>query len=105
MQQPSATVDEVLSVWATEELMERFPQFIWQRDLQSSGLTATSKLACKIGHCIPCWIQGGMTPVCQLTDTDVAHPLKAFARAAKDELMEQMKVKAHQEKLDKPSFH
>ena len=67
---------------------------MWQRDLLAAAMAQTSKLAMKIGHFVPAWIGGGLTPVCQLTDTDIAFVLKAFARKAKEELLTEKKLTA-----------
>jgi len=91
-------MDEVLNVWQIQDMMGRVPQGVWQRDLLAAAMTQVSKLAMKIGHFIPAWIGGGLTPVCQLTDTDIAFVLKAFARKAKDELLTDKKLAAKQQK-------
>ena len=91
MQQPSATVDAVIVGWCMEDLMLRFPQFIFQRDLVSGALSNTAKLSAKIAHAIGCWVGPQMTPVVQLTDTDVAFVTKGFMRRSKDKLVRQMK--------------
>ena len=69
--QPAATMDEVTQVWHIEDLMKEFPQAVHQRDLFSAALTDKSKIAMKLAHHLPHWIAGGMTPVLQLTDTDI----------------------------------
>ncbi len=95
-QQPSANSDEVLNVWLVQDMMKRFPQGVWQKDLLASAMTPTVKLAYKIGQFLISWVLGGLTPVCQLTDTDIAFILKAFAVAAKDELVKEKVVAAKQ---------
>ena len=97
-QQPAATMDEVLNVWQIQDMMGRVPQGVWQPDLLAAAMTPTSKLAMKIGQFLPAWIGGGLTPVCQLTDIDIAFILKAFARKAKDELLLEKKLAAKQQK-------
>ena len=94
MQQPSATVDEVIIGWGMQDLMLRFSQFVCQRDLVSGALSTTSKIAAKIAHCISCWIGPGMTPVCQLTDTDIAFTLKSFLNRSRLKLIRAMKQRA-----------
>ena len=91
-------MDEVLNVWQTQDMRGRVPQGVWQRDLLSAAMTPISKLAMKVGQFIPAWIGGGLTPVCQLTDTDIAFILKAFARKAKEELLLEKKLAAKQQK-------
>jgi hypothetical protein len=97
-QQPAANMDEVLNVWQIQDMMGRVPQGVWQKDLLAAAMTPTSKLAMKIGQFVPAWIGGGLTPVCQLTDTDIAFVLKAFARKAKEELLSDKKLAAKQQK-------
>ena len=97
-QQPAANMDEVLNVWQIQDMMGRVPQGVWQRDLLAAAMTPTSKIAMKIGQFVPAWIGGGLTPVCQLTDTDIAFVLKAFARKAKEELLSDKKLAAKQQK-------
>jgi len=103
MQQPSATVDEVIVGWCMEDLMTRFPQFVLQRDLVAGALSNSAKLAAKIAHAICSWIGPQMTPVAQLTDTDVAFILKSFMKRSKDRLIQQMKKRA-QQSMDEVSF-
>ena len=67
MQQPSATVDEVIAGWSMEDLAGRFPWCILQRDSLSGALTPGARLAAHLGQIICCWISPGMTPVVQLT--------------------------------------
>ena len=43
---------------------------------------------------IPTWIASKMTPVLQLTDTDLAFPCKRAAQVAKEELARQMRAAA-----------
>lgn len=40
---------------------------------------------------VPCWVAPGMTPVVQLTDTDVAFPLKRKIDKFKKEIVSQFK--------------
>ena len=39
MQQPSATVDEIITAWNLEDLASRFPATVLQRDPQSGALS------------------------------------------------------------------
>ena len=87
MQQPSATVDEIIYGRCMQDIMLRFPQMVLQRDLVSGALSDRAKLACKIAQAIPCWIGPGMTPATQVTDTDLAYPFKAFARKSKEKVV------------------
>ena len=76
MQQPAATTDEIIVGWSMEDLGQRFPASVMQRDLVSGALSSRAKLAAYLQQVIPCWIGPGMTPVVQVTDTDIAYPLK-----------------------------
>ena len=104
MQQPSAVADEIICTWGIEDMMTRCPQGVWQRDLLGASMTDVTKVAMKIGHFLPSWIAAGMTPVCQLTDTDIAHPLKGFARRAMEDLKEEMKAACHQAGAEQVKF-
>ena len=46
---------------------------------------------------MPAWIWGKMTPVLQITDTDVAHHLKRFANEAQHNLRRELREKARAE--------
>lgn len=103
-QQPAAYMDEITTVWAIEDLAQRCPQAVHQRDLFAAALGDTCKKAMQLTQVIPSWIASKMTPVLQLTDTDVAYPLKAAAVRAKGVLSRQMRqiAEAHKERV---SFH
>ena len=88
------TIDEVIVGWCMEDLLNRFPQVVLQRDLVSGALSNTAKFSAKIAHVVCCWIGPQMTPVVQVTDTDVAFVLKGFMRRSKDNLVRQMKDRA-----------
>ena len=78
MQQPAATFDEVIVAWDLEDMNKRFPAIVLQRDLQSGALSCRSRMAALLLNIVCCWISPGMTPVCQLTDTDFAKLFKDF---------------------------
>ena len=82
-QQPSANQDEVTMHWLQDYMMKKVTQGVWQRDLLAVSMTPTNKLGLKVAQVLPCWVLGDLTPVCQLTDTDIAFMLKAFARQDK----------------------
>ena len=103
MQQPAAYMDEITTVWAIEDLAERVPQAVHQRDLFSAALGDTAKKAMQLSHHIPSWIASKMTPVLQLTDTDFAFPCKRAAAAAKNHLGREMRTAAQKEGV-KASF-
>ncbi len=91
MQQPSATCDEIIVGWSMEDLGKRFPACVLQRDLVSGALSDNAKLAAYLQQVIPCWIGPGMTPVVQVTDTDVAFPLKRIIERKKVEISQEFK--------------
>jgi hypothetical protein len=91
MQQPSATCDEIIVGWSMEDLGKRFPATVLQRDLVSGALSDNAKLAAYLQQVVPCWIGPGMTPVVQVTDTDVAFPLKKIIERKKVEISQEFK--------------
>ena len=68
MQQPSATVDEIIVGWGLEDLSERFPQVVLQRDLLSGALSSRARVACYLLQILECWVGPGMTAVLQVRD-------------------------------------
>ena len=91
MQQPSATVDEIITAWNLEDLASRFPAIVLQRDLQSGALSCRARMAACLLHVLCCWIAPGMTPVTQLTDTDFAKKFKEFLAYFKVEVARELK--------------
>ena len=94
MQQPSATLDEIITGWSLEDLAGRFPCCILQRDLLSGALTGRARLAAHLGQIVCCWISPGMTPVVQITDTHIAFMLKRKIAKYKTVLLRSMRAKA-----------
>jgi len=85
--QPAGFVDGVVVSWVVEELAEEFPQAIHLRDSYAAGASESCKTASYLGHQLRCTIAGKMTPVLQVSDTDVAAPLKAAAERIKQEML------------------
>jgi hypothetical protein len=104
MQQPAAYMDEITTAWAIRDLGQRCPGAVHQRDLFASALGDTAKKAMQLTQVIPTWIASKMTPVLQLTDTDIAFPLKAAANRAKASLSRTMRAAAEASK-QRASFH
>ena len=100
MQQPAATVDEIIVGWEIEELGKRFPAAVLQRDLLSGALSGRAKMAAVLQHIICCWIAPGMTPVVQLTDTDFSFIFKRRLEQAKLEVVKLLKEQAIKEGRD-----
>ena len=94
MQQPAATFDEVIVSWDLEDLNKRFPAILLQRDLQSGALSCRSRMAALLLNIVCCWISPGMTPVCQLTDTDFAKTFKDFLNFFKNQMAKTLKEEA-----------
>lgn len=97
MQQPSATADEIIVGWGLEDLGKRFPAAVLQRDLVSGALSSRARMAALMQQIVCCWIGPGMTPVTQVTDTDVAYPLKMKIRKFKSSLSQELKTLALKE--------
>ena len=97
VQQPSATADEVIVGWSMEDLSLRFPAVLLQRDLVSGALSSRARMAAHLSQVICCWVGPGMTPVVQITDTDVAFPLKAKIKKVKQIFEQSAKVQALKE--------
>ena len=86
MQQPRATVDEIIAAWEVEDLARRFPCVVLQRDFQSGALSCRARAACFALHILTSCVGPGMAPVVQLTDTDFSYPFKQELESAKWEL-------------------
>ena len=65
-----------------------------QRDLFSAALWGTAKKAMQLSQTLPSWIASKMTPCLQLTDTDIAFPLKRAAAAEKSKLARERRTAA-----------
>ena len=100
MQQPSATCNEIITGWGLEDLGQRFPAAVLQRDLVSGALSDRARMAAFVQQIICCWVAPGMTPVVQLTDTDIAFPLKRKLDAEKVKLSQEFKTAAIKEGRD-----
>ena len=96
-QQPAGYVDTIIFTWRQEELMELFPQSVWQRDLFAAALTDTSRKSMCYSQSIPCWVASQMTAVLQITDTDIAFLLKRFAAKTKQLVISWLKLKAKED--------
>ncbi len=94
MSQPSAFVDSVIFHWNQIELSKHVVQSVSQRDLFGGALSPTAKASCATGQCLSSWIQGSMTAVLQLTDTDFSFSFKSSARSVMSKLRKEMKLKA-----------
>ena len=87
--------------WGLEDLGGRFPAAVLQRDLVSGALGARARQAAYLSQILPCWIGPGMTPVTQVTDTDVAFPLKRKIEKFKTEITQTFKELAIKESRDR----
>ena len=93
-QQPSGFADGVIVSWITEKSAERVPQAIHQRDLFAGAMGESAKRAAYLSHQAQAWVGGKMTAVLQLTDTDIAFPMKAGARNEMDKMKAEMRDEA-----------
>ena len=103
-QQPAAVVDSIIQAWMVEELGERYPSSLCQRDMLGSYRCLSSVEAMQVVNMLDSAIAGKMTPVLQMTDTDFARRLKVLGQQAKEEVRQELKLKAIQEKK-KETFH
>ena len=90
MQQPAGFSDSIIAVWRLEVQQKRYPQTLHVRDLNASYLSSDARKASYLSHQVPGWIGGKMTAVLQVTDTDVARPLKVAANQEKMKLRREM---------------
>jgi hypothetical protein len=79
MAQPAAVVDNIIQAWQLEELGDQYPCSICQRDMLGSYRSASSQKAMQVIGMLDAPILGKMTAVLQVTDTDIARPLKVIA--------------------------
>ena len=94
LQQPAAYMDEITTVWTIEDGASRVPQAVHQRDLFSAALGDTAKKTMQLSQTLPSWIASKMTPCLQLTDTDIAFPLKRAAAAETSKLARERRTAA-----------
>ena len=94
MSQPSAFCDSIIVHWNQIALSKSIVQSIHQRDLFAGALSCSAKASCAASQSISAWIQGSMTAVLQLTDTDFSFSFKSSARAVMADLRREMKRKA-----------
>lgn len=97
MQQPAAVIDGVLQMWRIQELSQLYGRTIWQRDTLGTHMTDQAYETMALGWQCQHLILEQMTPVLQLTDTDVAFLLKSEAATAKEKLIMDLKAKSRQE--------
>ena len=95
-QQPAAFMDEIIVTWIAEDSAQHFVQAIHQRDLFGAALTQTAKKASKLAQQISSWIAPKMTPVLQLTDTDIAYILKRAADEIKAQICRELRAAARE---------
>ena len=97
MQQPSATADEIIVGWGLEDLGQRFPAAVLQRDLVSGALSDRARMAAFLQNIICCWVAPQMTPVVQVTVTDFAFPIKRKIDQQKMKIVQEFKNAALKE--------
>jgi len=103
LQQPAGFVDGVIMKWLIEDLAERFPLMVHQRDMFEAGLNENAQKASFLAHSVMSYVAGKMTAVLQLTDTDVSFSLKAAATREKASLRKMMRAAAVSKNEPAPS--
>jgi len=93
-QQPAAFVDEIIQAWMIKDSASRVPQAIHQRDLFAAALTQTSRNGMKLAQQLESFIAPKMTPVLQLTDTDIAFIMKRVADQTKGQIARELRARA-----------
>ena len=76
-QQPAGFVDGIIVAWIVEDLSHRHPQAIHLRDAYAAGLSGTYAKLSYQSRQLQVTLAGKVTPVRQVSDTDVAFPLTA----------------------------
>ena len=99
MQQPAGFCDGIILSWITELRAEEVPQCVHVRDAFGGGWSLSSMRANFVCHSVSALIAGKMTPVCQLTDTDVAAPMKRASDTMKRTIMSEKRDIAHAVKV------
>jgi hypothetical protein len=85
-QQPAGFEDGIITAWKIQKQGKKYVCSVGLRDMFGGGLAETSRLSmCAINQ-LATWIWGKLTPVLQVTDTDVAMRMKATTRSAHDRL-------------------
>ncbi len=87
MSQPAGFTDGVIVSWIIEELAEQSPQCLHLRDAYAAAASESAVRASFLSHQIRVTIAGKMTPVLQVTDTDLAAPLKRAIERVKRAMM------------------
>ena len=95
MQQPAGYCDSIIMSWITEMRAEEVGQCIHVRDAFGGGWSLSSMRANFICSSVSALIAGKMTPVLQLTDTDVAAPMKKASDRMKQKIMSEKIVLAN----------
>ena len=72
MQQPAAVTDSVVQHWRIQELSAQYGRSIWQRYTFATHMTSEAYQSMSLGWMLRSLFLGKMTPVLQLTDTDLA---------------------------------
>jgi hypothetical protein len=96
-QQPAGFMDSIIYRWRTEAQMLHWPQAVHVRDLFAAALTDNARKIGVLAHQVPAWIGGKMTAALQVTDTDLARPLKVAANKAKELIRKELREKANLE--------
>lgn len=103
-QQPAAFVDSIVMSWIVSKLAAEHPLSIHQRDMFAAAMSSDVQKASFLSHSAMSFISGKMTPVLQLTDTDLSFAVKAAAERQKTELRRKLRDAAVARNEPPPPF-
>ena len=93
-QQPAGFCDGVIVSWTTEARAAEVPQCLHVRDAFAAGWAESSMRANFLSQCLQVMIAGKMTPVMQLTDTDVSAVMKRASDRKKQDILGENRERA-----------
>lgn len=103
-QQPAGFVDSVIMTWMIQALAREHSLSIHQRDMFSAALSSSTAQASHLSHSVLTFVAGKMTPVLQLTDTDLSFAVKRAADRVKAELRRDLRAEALKRCSEPPAF-
>ena len=86
MSQPSANVDAIVFSWSIQELCQRFPLALHQRDCFSAAWSPSAHEVLYLSQHLQSFISPKMTACLQLTDTDFSRAFKALCKSFVDSM-------------------
>ena len=94
MQQPSGFVDGVIVSWIISERATEIAQAVHLRDCYAAGFSESAMRASFLSHQLMSIIAGKLTAVLQVSDTDVAAPMKRGSDAEKRQILSERRDEA-----------